>query len=37
LWIKLGVGLFEWRAGAEFARQRQMLDYFMRVSAPPPQ
>jgi len=35
--INQGFGQFEGRAGAEIARQRQMLDYIMRVSAPPPQ
>lgn len=34
--INQGFGQFEGRAGAEIARQRQMLDYIMRVSAPPP-
>jgi hypothetical protein len=36
--INQGFGQFEGRAGAEIARQGQMLDYIMRVSAPrPPQ
>lgn len=35
--INQGFGQFEGRTGAEIARQRQMLDYIMRVSAPPPQ
>jgi hypothetical protein len=35
--INQGFGQFEGRAGAEIARQRQMLDYIMRVSAQPPQ
>jgi len=35
--INQGFGQFEGRAGAEIARQRQMLDYIMRASAPPPQ
>lgn len=35
--INQGLGQFEGRAGAEIQRQRQMLDYIMRVSAPPPQ
>jgi Putative zinc-finger len=34
--INQGFGQFEGRAGAEIARQRQMLDYIMRVSAQPP-
>jgi Putative zinc-finger len=34
--IDQGFGQFEGRAGAEIARQRQMLDYIMRVSAQPP-
>jgi hypothetical protein len=34
--INQGFGQFEGRAGAEIARQRQMLDYMMRVSAQPP-
>lgn len=34
--INQGLGQFEGRAGAEILRQRQMLDYIMRVSAPPP-
>ena len=33
--INQGFGQFEGRAGAEIARQRQMLDYIMRVSAQP--
>jgi hypothetical protein len=35
--INQGFGQFEGRTGAEIARQRQMIDYIMRVSAPPPQ
>ena len=35
--INQGLGQFEGRAGAEILRQRQMLDYIMRVSAQPPQ
>lgn len=35
--INQGFGQFEGRAGAEIARQRQMLDYIMRVSSTPPQ
>ena len=35
--INQGLGQVEGRAGAEILRQRQMLDYIMRVSAPPPQ
>jgi hypothetical protein len=35
--INQGFGQFEGRAGAEIARQRQMLDYIMRVSAQQPQ
>lgn len=35
--INQGLGQFEGRAGAEIQRQRQMLDYIMRVSAQPPQ
>ncbi|HQZ38202.1 MAG TPA: zf-HC2 domain-containing protein [Vicinamibacterales bacterium] len=35
--INQGMGQFEGRAGAEIQRQRQMIDYIMRVSAPPPQ
>jgi hypothetical protein len=34
--ISQGFGQFEGRAGAEIARQRQLLDYVMRVSAQPP-
>jgi len=34
--INQGFGQFEGRAGAEIARQRQMLDYIMRVSQQPP-
>jgi len=34
--INKGFGQFEGRAGAEIARQRQMLDYIMRVSTQPP-
>jgi hypothetical protein len=34
--INQGFGQFEGRAGAEFARQRQILDYVMRVSSQPP-
>ena len=34
--INQGFGQFEGRAGAEIARQRQMIDYIMRVSAQPP-
>ena len=34
--INQGFGQFEGRAGAEIARQRQMLEYIMRVSAQPP-
>lgn len=34
--INQGFGQFEGRAGAEIARQRQVLDYIMRVSAQPP-
>jgi hypothetical protein len=34
--INQGFGQFEGRAGAEIARQRQMLDYILRVSAQPP-
>jgi anti-sigma factor RsiW len=34
--INQGFGQFEGRAGAEIARQRQMLDYIMRVSSQPP-
>jgi hypothetical protein len=34
--INQGFGQFEGRAGAEIARQRQMLDFIMRVSAQPP-
>jgi hypothetical protein len=34
--INKGFGQFEGRAGAEIARQRQMLDYIMRVSQQPP-
>jgi anti-sigma factor RsiW len=33
--ISQGFGQFEGRAGAEIARQRQMLDYIMRVSTQP--
>lgn len=35
--INQGFGQFEGRAGAEIARQRQMIDYIMRVSSQPPQ
>lgn len=35
--INQGFGQFEGRAGAEIARQRQMLDYIMRVSSQLPQ
>lgn len=34
--INQGFGQFEGRAGAEIARQRQMIDYIMRVSTQPP-
>ncbi|MEZ5286287.1 MAG: hypothetical protein R2712_16055 [Vicinamibacterales bacterium] len=34
--INQGMGQFEGRAGAEIQRQRQMLDYIMRVSTQPP-
>jgi len=34
--INQGLGQFEGRAGAEMQRQRQMLDFIMRVSATPP-
>jgi hypothetical protein len=35
--LEQGFGQFEGRTGAEMARQRQMLNYVMRVSTPPQQ